>query len=202
MKSGKSFFEKNEMKEYRYKAPADDIVMAGLCLIIPYYVFFVAWTDIDETSTKIVVGIFASAFLLFAVQIIGAFIATSINVRKIILKEDRVLIPHIYSNTYTTFRFEKITQVESEIRTGGRLAYYSNTLIHIKSGEMMKVEIKRSHMESGAAFNELFDELRNRVEIARKDIPKQVEVDDEHQLYEPPRKITFERGEFFKRRFS
>ena len=191
------------MKEYRYKAPADKIVLFGVCLLMMLYVFFFGTTT--DTTTKIIINIGTLLVFALLIQCIIEFAATNINVRNIIAKKDRILIPHIYSDTHTTFYFEKITRVE--VRT-----YRSSRVIYIESGRLLRTEIKRSWLESDAVFYELYDGIRNRVEIAREnrikeDTFKQIEmkkvdkIDDEHQLYEPPRKITFER-QIFKRRFS
>ena len=185
------------MKEYRYKAPADSIMTSGLGLVIMLLVL----NRVDDTAGKIVIGVIVLVLFVLLIHDVSVLVATNINTRNIILKEDRILIPHIFSDRHTTFYFKKITSVEAEIITTGRRRIHTDTIIRIKSGKLTETTITRSWLESNG-FNELFDTLRNRVEIARKDMPKQVEVDDEHQLYEPPRKITFERGEFFKRRFS
>ena len=187
------------MKEYRYRATANNIAIYSILLLVGAYVFFFG-TTIQDIVVKVILAIVLFALLVFVIQYVSEFIATNMNVRKIILKEDRILIPHIYSDGHTVFYFDNITKVEGQIETTRirHSVFYTDTVIHLKSGTMFEATIRRSWLENGVAFSELCNEIKFRVDRARKNIPKQEEMDNEHQPYK--RKITFE-SKFHRKRF-
>ena len=166
MKSGKSFFEKNEMKKYRYKTGI--IRMIWLIGLSFFALWIISGYVLDGSSTTriywfLVLGVI---YVPIAIRFIYIFLTTHLKPRYIVVDEEKISIPEIpriFGFSYGhKFSYERITHLGIVEKWTG-ITNPRSIWIYIESGKHRKAKIFKSMLESEAVFLEIYNAVKEKV---------------------------------------
>ena len=164
------------MKTYSYKSPIINLITAvGLLLLACVFVAMVFSSFPDEDFfIKIFIRIFCGFFslLLFSLGgVIGYIFITNIKPEKIVLEEDKILIPNKFNSKIkpTVFHYSeiKVLKIVTSPRHRQNPIYspYGGA-IYIATGEtgyIREVEIEKNWMKNKSEYLELFEFLKDKI---------------------------------------
>ena len=171
MKSGKSFFEKNEMKKYRYRAPIWRMLSSLYTLLILIILYMILKPVVSSwTILPFLIVLAALLFIFF----VWEFYVTRFKPRYIIKEEDKVIIPRLLSDNDIVF-YERITRLEIwDLRTNASRVLsiffegkYDVRLFieytRTRYGKSREAQIWASWFEHREDFYEVYNAIKDKV---------------------------------------
>ena len=152
------------MKSYSYKSPNIILILAiGLLFCSSFFVRMVFISDID-LWIRLICLFFFVLFFAFGV-VIGFVFIRNIKPKKIILDENKILIPDIFITNKSAFYYSSINEI--------KIAKYYNTIFSPyggaiciatkKNGYTREVFIEKIWMKNKADYLELFYFLNQKI---------------------------------------
>ena len=134
-------------------------------------ILFIRGYVLDGSSTTRIYWFIAFGIMVImgTIGIVYTFLTTHFKPRYVIVDEDKIIIPKIYSfSDNDVFSYERITHLQIVERH----SRYSTTVwIDIKYGKFRKAKIEKSLLESEAVFLEIYNAVKEKVNPDSCNVP-------------------------------